>query len=141
MTHPSSNFPNQENDRLYSIAELSQEFDLSPRALRFYESKGLITPQRVGATRVYFKRDHARLSLIKRGKRLGFSLDEIAEYLALYDSEFGLKAQIPHLIEKVTDRISALRAQRTDIETTIKELKDILRRAEEFINPKINEKR
>ena len=125
--------PSDSAERLYSIAELAKEFDLSTRALRFYESKGLINPQRVGTTRVYLKRDRARLLLIMRGKRLGFSLDEIAEYLALYDSKFGLKAQLPHLVNKVCRRIDLLKDQKKDIETTLQELSDIKQRAEEYL--------
>ena len=75
------------NDKLYSITELAEEFDITPRAIRFYETKCLLSPQRAGATRVYNYRDRARLMLVLRGKRLGFSLEDIKEYIDLYDAE------------------------------------------------------
>ncbi|MGB0957676.1 MAG: MerR family transcriptional regulator, partial [Litorivicinus sp.] len=70
-------------DRLFSINELAEQFDITARAIRFYEDKGLISPDRAGSRRVYTRRDRGRLQLILRGKRLGFSLEEIREYLDL----------------------------------------------------------
>jgi DNA-binding transcriptional MerR regulator len=72
--------------KLQSVSELASQFGLTPQALRFYETRGLLSPKRVGNTRVYDYRDHARLTLIQKFRRLGFSLDEIAEYLAHYRS-------------------------------------------------------
>ena len=76
-----------ENRDLFAIADLAEEFGISTRAIRFYESKGLIRPERVGGTRVFRRRDRARLILILRGKRLGFSLRDISDYLSLYDAQ------------------------------------------------------
>lgn len=78
-------------EEFYSISELSAKFGLTSRALRFYETKKLIEPQRVGSRRLYSKRDKARLALIVQGKNVGFSLDEIKEMLDLYDIRDGQK--------------------------------------------------
>ena len=108
-------------DELFAIADLASEFGISTRAIRFYESKGLISPQRVGGTRVFQKRDRVRLIMILRGKRLGFSLNEIAEYLELYDSK-GRDGQTQHLMQKIEQRLEVLEQQKRDIDTTIDEL-------------------
>lgn len=108
---------------LYSIADLSREFGISTRAIRFYESKGLLSPERLGATRVFRRRDRARLILILRGKRLGFSLREISDYLGLYDADRN--QQVTMLAEKVDERLKILEQQLSDLQTTIAELKEI----------------
>src|SRR5207244_125075 len=74
-------------DRLYTIGELADELNVTTRAIRFYEAKGLIAPARRGVARSYSRRDRARLMLILRGKNLGFTLEEIAQYLMLYDAD------------------------------------------------------
>ena len=108
---------------LFAIADLAREFGISTRTIRFYESKGLLAPERVGATRIFRRRDRARLILILRGKRLGFSLRDISDYLSLYDAD---RAQQVHLLaEKVDERIALLERQRQDLETTIAELREI----------------
>ena len=111
--------------KLYSIGDLASEFEISTRAIRFYESKGLIGPERAGANRVFTKRDRARLSLILRGKLLGFSLSTIAEYLHLYDADPGQKAQTRMLLEQVDAAIANLETRRQDIEETLAELDKI----------------
>ena len=88
-------------DRLYTIGELAGEFDVTTRTIRFYESKGLISPARRGVARAYSRRDRARLKLILRGKNLGFSLEEIAEYLKLYDADPAQMAQTQMLLSGV----------------------------------------
>ena len=90
--------PAADPDRLFTITELSDEVGATPRAIRFYESKGLLAPQRAGANRVYSYRDRARLLIILRGKRLGFSLARIQEYLSLYDTDATHKGQLEHLL-------------------------------------------
>ena len=95
------------------------------RAIRFYESKGLLSPQRVGANRVYNYRDRARLLIILRGKRLGFSLSRIQEYLSLYDADPTHKGQLEHLLAGTQRRIEELESQRADLELTIEELREI----------------
>lgn len=114
---------------LFAIADLAREFGISTRAIRFYESKGLLAPERVGATRIFRRRDRARLILILRGKRLGFSLRDISDYLSLYDAD---RTQQVHLLaEKVDQRIALLERQRDDLETTIRELREIRKLADE----------
>jgi DNA-binding transcriptional MerR regulator len=114
-----------ENQDIYSITNLSKEFNISTRTIRFYESKGLLCPSRVGGTRVFYKRDRARLILILRGKRLGFSLKEIEEYLSLYDADQTHNAQVEKLLEMVDQRLNLLSEQMGDIKTTINELGEI----------------
>ena len=113
---------------LFAIADLAKEFDISTRAIRFYESKGLLAPERVGATRIFRRRDRARLILILRGKRLGFSLRDISDYLSLYDADRS--QQVNLLAEKVDQRIALLERQRDDLETTISELREIRKLAD-----------
>ena len=110
---------------LYSIGDLASEFGISTRAIRFYESKGLIAPERVGSNRIYKKRDRARLILILRGKRLGFSLEEIAEYLDLYDADPNQIAQTRLLLHKVETSMAELEGKRRDIEAALSDLGDI----------------
>ena len=94
-----------DNRDLFAIADLAREFGISTRAIRFYESKGLLTPERVGSTRVFRRRDRARLILILRGKRLGFSLRDISDYLSLYDADRTQRAQVSLLVEMVDQRM------------------------------------
>ncbi len=114
-----------DKDQLYTSSELAKDVGITPRAIRFYESKGLISPQRAGSNRVYDYRDHARMLIILRGKRLGFSLAEIKEYLDLYDADTEHKVQLNRLHEGVRERQQALELQRQDLETTLDELRDI----------------
>ena len=114
---------------LFSIADLASEFGISTRAIRFYESKGLLSPERVGATRIFRKRDRARLILILRGKRLGFTLRDISDYLSLYDAD--RTQQVSLLAGKVDERLALLERQRDDLETTIRELREIRQLAQE----------
>ena len=116
---------------LFAITDLAKEFGISTRAIRFYETKGLLKPDRLGSTRVFRRRDRARLILILRGKRLGFSLRDISEYLSLYEADGTRTAQVRLLIEKVDERLALLRAQLTDLETTIEELTEIRQLADE----------
>jgi DNA-binding transcriptional MerR regulator len=110
---------------LYSVTELATELGVTPRALRFYEDKGLIAPQRAGNTRVYTHRDRGRLMLILRGKRLGFSLREVRDWLDLYDLDPNQVAQMTRLRDKVCARIAALEGQRADLKATLAELRGI----------------
>jgi len=111
-------------EQLYTVNQLAEELEITPRALRFYEVKGLLAPNRVGNNRVYTKRDRARLKLILRGKRLGFSLAEIREYLDLYNVDGGVEQQ-KTLLKRVQKRLKDLAQQREDLEATVQELKDI----------------
>lgn len=114
-------------EKLYSITELAHELAVTPRAIRFYEAKGLLAPQRAGTTRVYTHRDRGRLQIILRGKRLGFSLSEIKDYLDLYDEDPTKHEQMLLLLKNVRGRLADLESQREDLETTIEELRDIER--------------
>lgn len=110
---------------LYSVTELADELGITPRAIRFYETKGLIKPQRAGTTRVYTHRDRGRMQLILRGKRLGFTLADIKEYLDMYDVDPSQTKQVQLLMEKVERRIDELEQQREDLETTLAELEEM----------------
>lgn len=111
----------------YSISDLCAEFDVTPRALRFYEDEGLIAPHRRGSTRIYSERDRARLAWILRGKRVGFSLAEIREMIVLYDLGDGRRVQRAVTAERCRARIAALEAQKRDIDAAIAELTDFVR--------------
>jgi len=126
------NRPEPENRDLFAIADLAREFGISTRAIRFYESKGLLNPDRVGGTRVFRRRDRARLILILRGKRLGFSLRDISDYLSLYDAH-SHTAQVTLLVDMVDQRLGLLERQMTDLQTTVAELREIRKLAAERI--------
>ena len=110
---------------LFTIGELAAAFALSPRAIRFYEDQGLLAPERVGTQRVYTKRDRARLQLILRGKRLGFSLADIREFLDLYDADRTGHRQMAMTLERTRTRIRDLEQQLADITVTLAELRDM----------------
>ena len=112
-------------DKIYSVTELARDLGVTARTIRFYEDQGLILPQRAGATRVYTRRDRARMSLILRGKRLGFSIKEIKEFLDLYVVDVTQVEQMQLLLAKVRQRASSLEEQRRALEETLRELKDI----------------
>ena len=112
-------------DVLYTATELGHRLGVSARTLRFYESKNLIRPKRVGNRRIYNYQDNARMRLILRGKRLGFSLDDIKSFLNLYDYDADQSTQVQLLSNKVSERIELLRKQKQDIESTLNELKVI----------------
>jgi DNA-binding transcriptional MerR regulator len=114
-----------EENRIYTIGELASEFDVTTRAIRFYEAKGLIAPARRGVARAYSRRDRARLKLILRGKNLGFSLEAIAQYLKLYDADPAHIAQTQMLLGGVERAIENLQMKRADLDRTLKELKEI----------------
>jgi DNA-binding transcriptional MerR regulator len=120
--------------KLYTVTELAEALGVTPRALRFYEDKGLVTPQRAGTTRVYTHRDRGRLALILRGKRLGFSLREVGEWLDLYDADPNQGEQMRILVAKVHERIVGLERQRGDLEATLKELRDIEKAARRHLD-------
>src|SRR5262245_61267437 len=109
-------------DRTYSITDLCRECDATPRTLRFYEQKGLLHPDRRGWTRLFSYRDRARLQLILRGKKVGFSLEEIKEMLDLYNLRDGQLTQLRVSSTKFRERLEALRKQRVELEDAISDL-------------------
>lgn len=110
---------------LYTVTELASELGVTARAIRFYEDKGLLSPSRAGAKRVYSYRDRARMKLILRGKHLGFSLRDIKLFLDLYDVDPQHDEQKRRLLRAVRDRISTLRTMSAAISDTLDELRDI----------------
>jgi DNA-binding transcriptional MerR regulator len=118
---------------LHTIGEMAAELGVTTRTIRFYEAKGLIAPERKGVARSYSRRDRARLILILRGKNLGFSLEDIKEYLELYDADPTQTAQVTLLLAKVDALIASLQAKRADIDRTLHELKNIRHQSAEHL--------
>ena len=110
---------------LYTIGELAAHRAVSPRAIRFYEEQGLIAPRRAGANRVYDRRDRGRLQLILRGKRLGFTLADIRQFLDLYDDDRTGARQMALTLDRTRARIQELQGQLQDIQLTLAELREI----------------
>lgn len=124
--HAGIDTPDDQNRETYTISDLSEEFGVTPRALRFYEDEGLISPERHGLSRVYTKRDRARLAWILRGKRVGFSLSDIREMIDLYDVGDGRHTQRQVTHDKCIERIETLKRQRDDIDSAIAELEEFV---------------
>jgi len=110
--------------RTFTIRQLTKEFGVTARALRFYEEENLIAPARRGQTRLYSARDRARIALILRGRRVGFSLAELRELLDLYEGPGGSAAQMVEARRKFQERIAVLERQKLDIEQSLLELRD-----------------
>lgn len=107
----------------FSISDLSKEFGLTTRAIRFYEDKDLLTPERQGTRRLYSRKDRARVKLIVRGKKLGFSLSEILDLIALYENSADEVPQLQRYYDKLSEHRRKLESQRQEIEQTIIELR------------------
>src|SRR5689334_10767698 len=114
----------------WTIAELAAEYAVTLRTIRFYEDRGLLTPERRGTVRVYHPRDRVRLGLILRGKRLGFSLDEIATIVDMYDAEPGEEGQLVYLLNQIGTRRAELEQRRRDIDETLRELAEVEHRCQ-----------
>jgi DNA-binding transcriptional MerR regulator len=114
--------PNRAANSTFTIAELAEEFDVTPRAIRFYEDVGLLEPGRAGRNRVYTQRDRTRLKLTLRGKRLGLSLQEIKQLVDMYDSEADTAPQLTAFLEVLADHRRQLEQQKEDIEITLAEI-------------------
>ncbi len=106
----------------YTITELAQEFDVTPRAIRFYEDMGLLTPARAGRNRVYTQRDRTRLKLTLRGKRLGLTLQEIKQLVDMYDSPSDTAPQLKAFLAVLAAHREQLEQQREDLEVTLAEI-------------------
>jgi DNA-binding transcriptional MerR regulator len=117
----------------FTIGQLCREFACTPRALRFYEQKGLLAPARQGLARVYSYRDRARLQLIMRGKAVGMSLNDIREILELYGKGDGGVAQGAKALRKFRDRIAALERQRREVDRALGELRLACARLEQHL--------
>ena len=109
----------------YSISDLSKEFDITTRSIRFYEDQGLIYPTRRGQTRIYNQRDRVRLKLILRGKRLGFSLAETGSLFELYDVDKSSVKQLESMMEIIVQKKNDLKQQLDDINAVLIELNDL----------------
>jgi DNA-binding transcriptional MerR regulator len=118
-------------DQTWTITEVAEEFDVTLRTIRFYEDRGLIAPERRGTARIFHARDRVRLALILRGKRLGFSLEQIAHIVDMYDAEPGEAGQLRYLLAQIEDRRAELELRRRDIEETLVELDVVERRCHE----------
>jgi DNA-binding transcriptional MerR regulator len=114
--------PGRGEARLYTITELAQEFDVTPRAIRFYEDMGLIAPARAGRNRVYAHRDRTRLKLTLRGKRLGLSLQEIKQLVDMYESPSDTAPQLQAFLGVLAAHRRQLEQQREDLEVTLAEI-------------------
>ncbi len=117
------------HDPFYTVTQLAAELGVTVRTLHFYETQGLITPKRAGSTRVFTQRDRGRMILILRGKRLGFSIKEIREYLELYDIDPSHEQQTRTLLKAVRARMHNLEEQQTALTQTLAELRDIEQQA------------
>ena len=109
----------------YSISELSKEFDITTRSIRFYEDQGLISPNRKGQTRIYNQRDRVRLKLILRGKRLGFSLAETGRLFELYDVDKTSSKQLNSIMQLINDKKNDLKQKLEDVNAVLIELDDL----------------
>ncbi|MGB3684709.1 MAG: MerR family DNA-binding transcriptional regulator [Ornithinimicrobium sp.] len=115
----------------WTIAQMADDFDVTHRALRHYEHLGLLAPERVGPggnTRIYQRRDRTRLSLILRGRRLGFTLEEIGTIIDMYDEQPGEVGQLEYLLSQIGDRRADLERRAADISTSLEELADLEQR-------------
>jgi DNA-binding transcriptional MerR regulator len=109
-------------EQTWTIREIAEEFDVTHRTVRHYEELGLISPERHGTTRIYHRRDKTRLSLILRGKRLGFPLDEIRTIIDLYDLPRGRKSQLEYVLAQIDERRADLEQRRRDLDAALGEL-------------------
>jgi DNA-binding transcriptional MerR regulator len=116
-----------------TIREMCTSFGVTPRTLRFYEQKELLFPIREGTRRLFTRRDRARLTLILRGKRFGFNLEDIRQLLDMYDRDGRQEAQLSRTYEIALDRLAVMERQRTDLDDAIAELKDQLVWAEQVL--------
>lgn len=115
----------------WSIGEIADEFGVTHRTIRHYEDLGLISPERRGTTRVFHRRDRIRLSLVLKGKRLGFPLEEIRRIVDMYDDHPGEAGQLRYLLSQIGDRRADLEERRNDLDLLLHELDELQRRCAE----------
>ena len=120
--------------KTYSISDLAKEFDVTTRAIRFYEDKGMLSPERRGQTRIYSPADRTKLKLILRGKRLGFTLDESRELIEMYNPSGNNSDQLQTLIDKIRDRQHYLQQQMKDLEVMMIDLQESEQRCLDAMN-------
>ena len=125
-----------DRDQTWSISEMCRDFDVTPRTLRFYEQKGMLTPARKGWTRIFNYRDRARVKLILRGKRAGFALDEIKEMLDLYNLRNGNREQLELTSKKMKERLVALKEQQVEVEEAIVDLNQTVKLVDGMLKEK-----
>jgi DNA-binding transcriptional MerR regulator len=124
----------QASPATWTIAELAEEFAVTHRTIRFYEDRGLVTPERRGTQRIFHPRDRVRLALVLRGKRLGFDLTQIRRIVDLYDQAPGEEGQLRYLLDQIATRRAELEQRRRDIEDTLTELDELERRCRETLD-------
>lgn len=112
-------------EELYTVNQLAETLGITPRTLRFYEQEGLLSPSRIGNNRVYNKTDRERMNLILRGKRLGYSLNEIRDYLELYADRAAPTGQRTGFLARIRDHLTRLETQRLDVDEALAELREI----------------
>ncbi|MGL5857210.1 MAG: MerR family transcriptional regulator [Angustibacter sp.] len=117
-------------NRTWTIAQLAAEFGVTHRTIRYYEDQGLLAPERRGNTRVFHPRDRARLTLVLRGKRLGFPLDQIRRIVDMYDDPPGHQGQLRYLLDQIDERRAELLQRRRDVAAALRELADLERRCQ-----------
>ncbi len=125
-----------QSKRTYTITELAREFDITTRAIRFYEDEGLLSPQRIGRNRVYTSRERVRLMLILRGKRLGFTLSEVKELFDIYDASRDQVPQLMQYLKILHYRRASLEQQRRDIDAVLKEIEAFERQCMKILQDK-----
>jgi DNA-binding transcriptional MerR regulator len=133
VVSPQSATPRASMNTSYGIGDLSREFGVTTRTIRFYEDQGLLSPTRDGHSRIYEARDRVRLKLILRGKRLGFSLKEIKKLIELYDAPEGEGRQLRTFMEKIRARRAELLGQKADIEHVLDELDTLEQRCADLL--------
>ena len=122
-------------DAVYSIGELASEFDVTPRAIRFYEAEGLLAPRREGQRRIYTPRDRTRLKLTLRGKRLGLTLSEIRDLIDMYEPVRDARPQLERFLAVLQAHRSTLERQREDIEAQLAEIAAFEKRTRKQLGP------
>ncbi|MCF6322267.1 MAG: MerR family DNA-binding transcriptional regulator [Rhizobiaceae bacterium] len=121
---------------VYRIGDLASEFDVTLRTLRFYEDRGLLSPQRSGSTRLYSQKDRARLKIILLAKRVGFSLVEIQDIMDISDGNLPEEEQLTRVLSKFKGQINVLKIQRVELENSMQELESVIASIADLIEQK-----